>query len=86
MHGRQKYARPPSRYAPAPSRYALAESVGTDLKPLGTAPVSALPPIVPALTAESIAAGWLSQRWDGMRTGYADDLFDTIQQVLNQRE
>jgi hypothetical protein len=53
-----------------------AKSVCTDLKPLGTAPVSVLPPIVPAPAAESRAAGWLNQRWDGIRTGYAYDRFD----------
>ena len=63
-----------------------AKSVCPDLKSRGTAPVSALPPIVPAPTAESIAAGWLNQRRDGMRTGYAYDLFDKIQRVFNQRE
>ena len=63
-----------------------AESVCIDLKSLGTAPVSVLPPIVPAPTAESRAAGWLNQQWDGMRTGYAHDLFDRIQRVFNQRE
>jgi hypothetical protein len=26
----------------------------------------------------SRAAGWLKQRWDGLRTGYAYDLFDKI--------
>src|SRR5262249_27460057 len=51
----------------------------------GTVSVSILPPIVPARTAESRAAGWLNQRWDGMRTGYAHDLFDRIQRVSNQR-
>jgi hypothetical protein len=56
-----------------------AESVCTDLKSLDTVPVSVLPPIVPALRAESIAVCWLNQRWDGMRTGYAPDLFDRIQ-------
>src|SRR5262249_15031693 len=35
--------------------------------PLGTVPVSVLPPIVPAPTAQSRAAGWLNQRWDGVR-------------------
>jgi hypothetical protein len=60
-----------------------AKSVCTDLKSLGTAPVSVLPPIVPAPTAESMAAGWLNQRWDDMRTGYAYDLFDRIQRVFN---
>jgi hypothetical protein len=25
----------------------------------------------PRLPAESTAAGWLTQRWDGIRTGYA---------------
>jgi hypothetical protein len=33
-----------------------------------------------------MAAGWLNQGWDGMRTGYAYDLFDGIQRVFNQRE
>ena len=60
-----------------------AESVCTDLKSPGTAPVSVLPPIVAALTAESSAAGLLNQRWDGMRTGYA---LDRIQRLFNQRE
>jgi hypothetical protein len=50
-----------------------AESVGTDLKLPGTAFVSVLPPIVPAPTAESRAAGWLNQRWNGMPTGHAND-------------
>ena len=63
-----------------------AESVGTDLKSLGTAPVHVFPPIVPAPTAQSRAAGGLSQGWDGMRTGYAHDLFDRIQRVFSQRE
>jgi hypothetical protein len=63
-----------------------AKSVGPDLKSLGTPPVGALQPIVPAPTAESIAAGWLNQRRDGMRTGYAYDLFDKIQRVFNQRD
>jgi hypothetical protein len=63
-----------------------AESVCIDLKLLGTAPVSVLPPIVPAPTAESRAAGWLNHRWGSMRTGYAYDLFDRIQRVFNQRE
>jgi hypothetical protein len=62
-----------------------AESVGTGLNSLGTAPLSVVPPIVPAPTAESRAAGWLNQRWDGMRTGYRNDLFDRIQRVSNQR-
>jgi hypothetical protein len=48
-----------------------AESVGTDVKLLGTAPVRVLPPIVPAPTAGSMAAGRLNRRWDGMRTAYA---------------
>ena len=56
------------------------------MKSLDTVPVSVLPPIVPALTAESIAVCWLNQRWDGMRTGYAYDLFDKIQRVFDQRE
>jgi hypothetical protein len=30
-----------------------------------------------------MAAGWLNQRWDDMRTGYAYDLFDRIQRVFN---
>jgi hypothetical protein len=63
-----------------------AESVYTESKSLGTAPVSIFPPIVPAPTVESRAAGWLNQRWDGLRTGYAQDLFDRIQRVFNQRE
>jgi hypothetical protein len=63
-----------------------AESVCTELKSLGTIPVNVLPPIVPAPTAESRAANWLNQRWDGMRTGYAHDLFDRIQRVFNQRQ
>ena len=58
----------------------------TGAESICTAPVSVLRPIVPAPTAESRAAGWLNQRWDGMRTGYADDLFDRIQRVFNQRE
>jgi hypothetical protein len=33
-----------------------------------------------------MAAGWLNQGWDGMRTGYAYDFFDGIQRVFNQRE
>jgi hypothetical protein len=63
-----------------------AESVCTDLKSLGRAPVSVLSPIIPAPTAESRAAGWLNQRWDGIHTGYAYDLFDRMQRVFNQRE
>jgi len=63
-----------------------AESVGTDLKSLGTAPVRVLPHIVPAPTAESRAASRLDRRWDGIRTGYAGDLFDRIQRVFNRRE
>jgi hypothetical protein len=63
-----------------------AESVGTEFKSLGTVPVRVLPPIVPAPTAQSRAAGWLNQRWKGRRTGYAPDLFDRIQRVFNQRE
>jgi hypothetical protein len=35
---------------------------------------------------ESKAAGWLNQRWDGIHTGYAYDLFDRMQRVFNQRE
>jgi hypothetical protein len=68
------------------SKLTGAESVCTDLNPRGTAPVSVLTPIVLAATAESMAAGWLNQRWDGMRTGYAHDLFDKIQRVFSQRE
>ncbi len=56
-----------------------AESVDTEFKSLGTVPVSVLPPIVPASTAESRAAGWLNQRGDGMRTGYAHILFERMQ-------
>src|SRR5262249_32699140 len=63
-----------------------AGSVSTACESLGTVPVSLVPPIVPAPTAASRAAGWLNQRWDGMRTGHADDLFDRIQRVFNQRE
>jgi hypothetical protein len=63
-----------------------AESVCTEFKSLGTVPVSVLPPIVPAPTVESRAAGWLNQPWDGLRTGYAYDLIDRIQRVFNQRE
>ena len=33
---------------------------------------------IPAPTAESTAAGWLDQRWDGMYTGYAYAFFDRI--------
>jgi hypothetical protein len=50
-----------------------AESVCKEFKPLSTVPVSILAPIVPAPTAESRAAGWLNQRWDGMRTVDAHD-------------
>ena len=46
-----------------------AESVGAEFKPLGTVPVRVLPPIVPAPTAQSRAAGWLNQRWEGRRPG-----------------
>ena len=63
-----------------------AVSVCTDLKSLGTAPGSVLSPIILAPTAESMADGWLNQRWDGIHTGYAYDLFDRIQRVFNQRE
>ena len=63
-----------------------AESVCTEFKSLGTVAVGVLPPIVPVPTAESRAAGWLNQRWDGMRTGYAHDRFDRIQRVFNRRE
>jgi len=63
-----------------------AESVCTGLKSLGTAPVSVLPPIVPAPTAESRSAGWPNPRGGGRCTGYAFSLFDRIQRVLNQRE
>ena len=62
-----------------------AKSVCTGAELVCTIPVSVLPPIVPAPTAESRAAGWLNQRWDGMRTGYRNDLFDRIQRVSNQR-
>ena len=62
------------------------ESVRTEFKSLGTVSVSVLPPIVSAPTARSRAAGWLNQRWDGMHTRYAHDLFDRIQRVFNQRE
>ena len=48
-----------------------AESVCTEFKSLGTVAVGVLPPIVPVPTAESRAAGWLNQRWDGMRIGSA---------------
>ena len=75
----------PSQYAPPPGRYARPKSVGTDLKSPGTAPVSPSPPIVPAAAAESMAAGGLIQRWDGMRTGYAYDFFDRIKRLFNQR-
>ena len=63
-----------------------AESVCTEFKSQGTLPVSVFPPIVPAPTVESRAAGWLNQPWDGLRTGYAYDLIDRIQRVFNQRE
>src|SRR6516164_7330308 len=59
------------------------ESVCTEFKSIGTAPVSVFPPIVPAPPAQSRAAGGLSQWWDGMRTGYAHDLFDRIQRVFS---
>jgi hypothetical protein len=55
-------------------------------KSLGTVPASVLPRIVPAPTAESMAAGWLNQRRNGSRTGYLHNLFDRIQRVFNQRE
>jgi hypothetical protein len=76
------------RILPATSVIKLtgARSVCTDLKSLGTALVSLFPPIVPAPTPESRAASWLNQWWDGLRTGYAYELFDGIQRVLNQRE
>lgn len=60
-----------------------AESVCTEFKSLGTVPVSVLPPIVPAPTAESRAAGGLNQRWDGMHSGYAYDLFHRTERVFN---
>jgi hypothetical protein len=62
------------------------ESICPGAESLGSAPVSVLRPIVPAPAVESRAAGWLKQRWDGMRTGYTDNLFDRIQRVFNQRE
>jgi len=68
------------------TKLAGAKSVCTEFKSLGTALVSVFPPIVPAPTAQSRAAGGLSQRWDGMRTGYPHDLFDKIQRVFSQRE
>jgi hypothetical protein len=48
------------------------------------APASASPPIVPAPTTESRAAGLLDQRWDGMRIGYCCDPFDRVQGPFNQ--
>jgi hypothetical protein len=33
---------------------------------------------MPASVADSMAAGWLNQRWDGIHTGYAYDLFDRM--------
>ena len=34
--------------------------------------------LIPAPTAESTAAGWLDQRWDGMYTGHGYAFFDRI--------
>ena len=68
------------------TKLAGAKSEYTEFKSRGTAPVSIFPSIVPAPTAQSRAAGGLSQQWDGMCTGYAHDLFDKIQRVFSQRE